>query len=44
MTISDPKGKIIDNQMGYTKLEKKFDVKVGGQYQLCITNTDGQAI
>ena len=40
MTTNDPKGKQIDRQMGDEKMVSKFDVKWGGQYQLCLQNQE----
>ena len=38
LQIQDPKGRELDRQMGYTKMDKKFVVKNSGQHQICLTN------
>ena len=38
LQIQDPKGREIDRQMGYTKMEKKFTATSSGQHQICLTN------
>ena len=38
LQIQDPKGRELDRQMGYTKMEKKFNVVASGQHQICLTN------
>ena len=44
MAVTDPKGRELDRQMGAFKMNKKFDVRETGQYQLCITNQDNDEV
>jgi len=36
LSVNDPRGRQIENQMGERKMEKSFKVESGGAHQICI--------
>ena len=44
LSINDPRGAQVANEMGQQKMEAKFDVVNGGQYQICLRNQERRSV